>query len=262
MAVSQKQKTLTNLEQFKAHIRDTELSRTERFECTFKFPATIEKIWRNGGFDVLGNTPPGSRQEAANRVPHDHGDLYTEATIMCEEVQIPGMVLQNKEVAIGTWQFMRNSNVSFLGNEINLTWITDAHWKLRHVFEAWISHCVDTQSKRVRFPDEQYGTIWINLLGMDDKVRTTWELHEVTPKVLNLVPLATGSTSISRTTLIISSAYWTSKTVHVDLEKQEKTGNLGGFQDVAQYETKEEEKERKKKEAEERKANGKVGRTI
>ena len=243
----QKRTTQTNLAQFKAHIRDTELSRTERFECHFKFPNSFEdEMMRGKGtaqaeFNKLGTSTDMGPHEG---VQHGHGDLYKEAIIMCEEVQIPGMVLQNKEVSIGSWQFMRNSNVNFLGNEINLTWITDAHWKLRHVFEAWISHCVDTQSKRVRFPDEQYGTIWINLLGLDDKVRTTWELHEVTPKVLNLVPLATGSTSISRTTLIISSAYWTSKTVHVDLEKQEKTGNLGGIQDVAEYDLPSDEKEK------------------
>jgi hypothetical protein len=149
------------------------------------------------------------------------GSVTDEATIMCEEVQIPGMVLQNKEVPIGGWNFMRNSNVNFLGNEINLTFITDSEWNLRHYFEAWINHCINTTSKRVRFPDEQYGTVWINLLGLDDTVRASWELSEVTPKVLNLVPLSTGSTSISRTTLIISSAYWTSKAIDVNLGGQE-----------------------------------------
>jgi hypothetical protein len=157
-------------------------------------------------------------------------NLKLESTIMCEEVQIPGMVLQNKEVSIGTWQFMRNSNVAFLGNEINFTFLTDTEWKLRHVFEAWIGHCVDPQSKRVAFPDDQFGQVWINMLNMDDQVQTTWLMHEVTPKVLNLVPLATGATSYARTTLIISSAYWESKTVPIDLNEEcGATGSANGY---------------------------------
>ena len=207
----------TTLAEFRAKIRNTELSRTERFECTFQFPASMQKV-----FSELGGA----------------GNVTREATILCEEVQIPGMVLQNKEVPIGTWNFMRNSNVAFLGNEINLTFLTDSEWRLRHVFEAWIAHCINPQNKRVAFPDDQYGTLWINLLGLDDLVRTTWEMREVTPKVLNLVPLATGSTSISRTTLIISSAYWTSKVIDIDLNKNDGS-NLGFQLDVK--EEKEEE---------------------
>ena len=44
---------------------------------------------------------------------------------------------------------------------------------------------------------------------------------ECTPKVLNLVPLAMGAVSIARTTLIISSAYWKSRAIDVDLNKRE-----------------------------------------
>ena len=192
-------KTQTHLEEFRQKIKTTELARTERFECVFQFPNSMNNVWEE--------------------LNEDRNSLRNESTIMCEEVQIPGMVLQNKEVPIGTWNFMRNSNVAFLGNEINFTFLTDTEWKLRHLFEAWIGHCVNPQSKQVAFPDDQFGTVWINMLGIDDKPRTTWKLHEVTPKVLNLVPLATGATSIARTTLIISSAYWESKTVDIDLNE-------------------------------------------
>ena len=221
---------------FRDHIRSSQLARTERFECIFEFPASMTDVW--------------NELQKGSEIPSGQ-NLKLESTIMCEEVQIPGMVLQNKEVSIGTWQFMRNSNVAFLGNEINFTFLTDTEWKLRHVFEAWIGHCVDPQSKRVAFPDDQFGQVWINMLNMEDKVQTTWLMHEVTPKVLNLVPLATGATSIARTTLIISSAYWESKTVAIDLNEecvgpapkkkvvpyydgwaaytaQETTGNIGG----------------------------------
>ena len=201
---------------FRDHIRSSQLARTERFECVFEFPASLTDVWNELQMDSEGKQV--TSEDGFNI--ESNLPLRLESTIMCEEVQIPGMVLQNKEVPIGTWNFMRNSNVAFLGNEINFTFLTDTKWKLRHVFEAWIGHCVNPQSKKVAFPDDQFGQVWINLLDMDDRVQTTWLMHEVTPKVLNLVPLATGATSYARTTLIISSAYWESKTVAIDLNEE------------------------------------------
>ena len=59
-----------------------------------------------------------------------------------------------------------------------------------------------------------------------EPITAQWELMEVTPKVLNLVPLAWGGVSMARTTLIIASNYWRSRAIDVDLQKQ--TGeNLG-----------------------------------
>ena len=134
-------------------------------------------------------------------------------TIMCEEVQIPGMVLGNKEVGIGPFTHYRNTNVGFLGNEINFTFITDVNWTLRSIFERWTRLCVDTTSREMEFPERTWGEVEIIQLGKDDKAYATWKLHEVTPKVLNLVPMAWGSVSVARTTLIASSAYWTSDVI-------------------------------------------------
>ena len=39
--------------------------------------------------------------------------------------------------------------------------------------------------------------------------------------MMGLVPLAMGAVSIARTTLIISSAYWKSRAIDVDLNKRE-----------------------------------------
>ena len=227
MAVEQKKPyPATRFQNFIAHIKNTPLARTERFECTFALPPSLNET-------INAMDDPAAHNIIIPKAPG--GSIIKEEqtyfmSMMCEEVQIPGMVLQNKEVSIGTWQFMRNSNVAFLGNEINFTFLTDVEWKLRHVFEAWIGHCVNPQSKKVAFPDDQFGQVWINLLDMEDKVQTTWLMHEVTPKVLNLVPLATGATSFARTTLIISSAYWESKTVAIDLNEEcGATGPGGGY---------------------------------
>lgn len=330
------EKEETGLQKFIAYTKKVELARTERYECRFQLPITLNRT-------IEKLKSPQMRDLVLV-------DQHYHMTMMCEEVQIPGMVLQNKEIAIGAWNFMRNSNVNFLGNEINLTFLTEVNWELRHVFEAWMAHCVNPESKQVRFPDEQYGTIWINMLSMKGKrktgvqsdayekpkslaltdteemqsdlnqslikadpkqfemnknwtrdpyltgdnpygsltglesphirnkiydskwdptartdnltdgqtklqamrqqlneqdpgmanqqdvaytpegrssfmtpvedIKAQWELMEVTPKVLNLVPLAWGGVSMARTTLIISSNYWRSRAIDVELGKE------------------------------------------
>ena len=329
------EKEETGLQKFIAYTKKVELARTERYECRFQLPITLNRT-------IEKLKSPQMRDLVLV-------DQHYHMTMMCEEVQIPGMVLQNKEIAIGAWNFMRNSNVNFLGNEINLTFLTEVNWELRHVFEAWMAHCVNPESKQVRFPDEQYGTIWINMLSMKgvrkkgvqtdayerpksvtlteteemqseanqslmrsdpkqfemnkdwqrdayltgdnpygassknvcspgdrnkiydskweptartdhledgmtkqqmqrvmdwrpgmpnqqdvaytpegrskfmtpvENITAQWELMEVTPKVLNLVPLAWGGVSMARTTLIISSNYWRSRAIDVELGKE------------------------------------------
>jgi len=241
MAVVQKSThPLTRFQEFVTHIRDVPLARTERFECTFALPAKLNET-------INAMDDP----KAHNIIKKDQTYFMS---MMCEEVQIPGMVLQNKEVPIGAWNFMRNSNVNFLGNEINITFLTDINWELRHLFEAWIAHCVDPESHQCAYPDDTHGQVWINALSWDqdqnylegaggdddvdpldpfygppapaadlikplETVMTQWELMEVTPKVLNLIPLGAMAVGIARTTLIISSAYWRSRTIDIDLGK-------------------------------------------
>ena len=182
---------------------------TERFEAHVTFPATLDKGDNANNLKGIGD---GGAQHLRTTA-----DASLEAAILCEEVQIPGMTLANKELQLGNWTFYRNTNMGFLGNEINITFYSDADWNLRYVFERWMAHCIDPTSKRVRYADEQHGTILINQLDKQDRICGQWELMECTPKVLNLVPLSMGSVSIARTTLIVSSGYWKSRAIDVDL---------------------------------------------
>ena len=167
-------------------------------------------------------TFPGSMTASINELGYGDKSLTEmQCALLCEEVQIPGMTLSNKELNLGNWQFYRNTNIGFLGNEINITFYTDSEWKLRHVFEKWMDHCVSANSKQVAWPDDSFGEILVNQLDKQGKIRAQWQLMECTPKVLNLVPLAMGAVSIARTTLIISSAYWKSRAIDVDLNKRE-----------------------------------------
>ena len=167
-------------------------------------------------------TFPGSMTASINELGYGDKSLTEmQCALLCEEVQIPGMTLSNKELNLGNWQFYRNTNIGFLGNEINITFYTDAEWQLRHVFEKWMDHCVSANSKQVAWPDDSFGEILVNQLDKQGKIRAQWQLMECTPKVLNLVPLAMGAVSIARTTLIISSAYWKSRAIDVDLNKRE-----------------------------------------
>ena len=215
------QKVLNKFENFIAKFRGMSFARTERFECQFQFPNALEGEWNKIKSDPMTtkSMPQNVSGGTINTGGTNSASAPMEAALLCEEVQIPGMVLTNKEVPLGNWNFMRNNNVNFLGNEINITFLTDRHWQLRHLFEAWIDLCVDTTSKQVAYPDDTHGIVWINSLDLQNNVTASWELMEVTPKVLNLIPLAMGGVSVARTTLIISSAYWRSRTIDIDLNK-------------------------------------------
>jgi len=187
-----------SISDFRAKIRSKQLARTERFEVSFNFSQV-----KNMKVDGISNT-----------------ELNNEIILMCEEVQIPGMVVANKEVNLGNWTHYRNSNLGFLGNEINFTFLTDTDWALRRAFEKWISLCVNATSKRVGFPDDVHMDIKVKALDLQDGQTAYWTLKECTPKVLNLIPLSQGTVSIVRNTLIISAAYWESDTIDVELGKQ------------------------------------------
>ena len=138
---------------------------------------------------------------------------------MAEEVQVPGMVLTNKEFNLGNWTHYRNNNMQFLGNEINITFYTSADWIHRAKFESWMALCVNPTSKEVTFPEYTWGEVAINALDIQNNFRSSWVLHEVTPKVLNLIPLSMGAVGVVRTTLIVSATYWESKAIEVNLGK-------------------------------------------
>ena len=184
------------LSNFVSELKTMNMAWTERFETKWSLPSSITQ---------------GTETERA-------------MTIMCEEVQIPGMVLGNKEVPIGPFTHYRNTNVGFLGNEINFTFITDVDWSLRSVFESWTRLCVDTTSREMEYPEKTWGEVEIIQLARDDSSHAVWKLHEVTPKVLNLVPMAWGSASVARTTLIASSAYWTSDTIEHPFDGSKPSG--------------------------------------
>ena len=181
---------------FQQTIYNTQLARTERFECQFNFPLSV-------------------------RTAFDNTRISENCTIMCEEVQIPGMALANKEFNVGPWTHYRNTNMQFLGQEINFTFYTDINWEQREVFEQWFAATVDPTSKQSYWPSDTWGSVSINAMDMQDNYRRSWVLHEVTPKVLNLQPMSMGSVGVVRTTLIVSATYWNSNYIRVDLGENE-----------------------------------------
>jgi len=177
-----------NLKNYIADIKERTFARADRFEVTFNLGEIKDK-----------NVGKGSRSD-----PIKTGQLY------CEEVQIPGMILSNKEFNIGPWTFFRNTKVGFLGNEINFTFLTTNDWELRSFFEEWISACADTNSQELGYIDDVTCTVDIATLDLQDNVTKKWRLYECMPKVLNLVPMSSGTVAPIRNTLIVSAAYWES----------------------------------------------------
>jgi hypothetical protein len=192
---------------FMSEIRRRQLARSERFEVQVSFPPSM------------------SGEGKSDR------ELVSDFSIYCEEVQIPGMVLTNKEFNLGPWTHYRNNNIGFLGNEINLTFYCDVDWRLREQFERWMAHCVDPTSKQVAYPADTWGRVTIASLDMKDRYRKAWVLHEVTPKVLNLIPLSMGNSGIARATLIVSAAYWESTAITVGIGKPDNFNPTGGAEE-------------------------------
>ena len=96
--------------------------------------------------------------------------LTEKCALFCEEVQIPGAILSNKELNIGPWTFFRNTKLGFLGNEINFTFMTTNNWQLRGEFEGWISDCVNANSQEVAYLDDISCTVDIFCLNTKDEV--------------------------------------------------------------------------------------------
>ena len=184
-------RALGNLELFRQALKTRPMQRSERFEVSLTIPQ-IEGIDKTAG--------------------------ERDVVLFCEEIQIPGMVVENKEINLGPWKFYRNTNVGFLGQEINMTFLTDENWGLRSMFEAWIAACVDTTGKQVSYLDDISAEIQIKALSLGGA--------DVPPgEVGGLVPV-----NKQWTTLIISSAYWestdvpTAPGVTVDLGKDSPFG--------------------------------------
>lgn len=186
-----KGKSVGDFKQYREELKKRTFARAERFEVQF---ALVNLLQKSNGI--------------AEKLNASAASLETDVALFCEEVQIPGMILSNKEFNIGPWTFFRNTKVGFLGNEINFTFLTDNDWNLRGLFEHWIDACASVQSQQLGYLDDISTEITISALDMQDNVKKEWKLYECMPKVLNLVPLSSGTTSAIRTTLIISAAYW------------------------------------------------------
>ena len=184
-------KALGKIQQYREELKKRGIARAERFEVEF---------------NVAGI----SSEALKSRLPTSSGDLQKSVTLFCEEVQIPGMILSNKEFNIGPWTFFRNTKIGFLGNEINFTFVTTEDWDLRGFFEQWMKECASTHSQELGYIDDITTTVEIKSLDLQGNVKKSWTLYEAMPKVLNLVPLSSGTTSAIRNTLIISAAWWES----------------------------------------------------
>ena len=179
-------KAHNNLNNFLSEVRSQLLPRSDRFEVTFGFPAALQN--QKGGIKL--------------------------ATLFCEEATIPGLAASTNPIRIGAWTEYRTSNVDFLGSEYVFTFLVDDGWELRHLFESWINLSSNLKSKEVAYQDNVKGTIDIKTLHTNGEVSEFWRLQDVTPKILNVTPIAWSNTGFLRTTLSVSSTYWTKEPLY------------------------------------------------
>lgn len=172
-------KSFTKLENFFSEIRSQYTPRSDRFEVVFNMPRAL-----------------------LNRANARQLSLY------CEEAQIPGLAATNLPVKIGAWTEYRTQNVEFLTTEMSFTFIIDEKWRVREVFEEWISLAGDPNSKEVGYYDNYVSTIDIKSLSVDNDVLAEWTLVDATPKIINLTPVSWNNAGLIRMSVSFSARSW------------------------------------------------------
>ena len=172
-------KSFTKLENFFSEIRSQYTPRSDRFEVVFNMPRAL-----------------------LNRANARQLSLY------CEEAQIPGLAATNLPVKIGAWTEYRTQNVEFLTTEMSFTFIIDEKWRVREVFEEWISLAGDPNSKEVGYYDNYVSTIDIRSLSVDNDVLAEWTLVDATPKIINLTPVSWNNAGLIRMSVSFSARSW------------------------------------------------------
>ncbi len=101
-------KSTGTFKEYREVLKKRSFARAERFEVEFNIADIVNK-----------------NEDLIDWRTKDALNLTKDVCLFCEEVQIPGMILSNKEYNVGPWTFFRNTKVGFLGNEINFTFLTD-----------------------------------------------------------------------------------------------------------------------------------------
>jgi len=178
-------KSYTGLTDFVAKVRDgMSVARSDRFEVTFNFPAAV-----------------------ASSDLFEYGAAYR-ATVMCEELQLPGLSATNLPVKIGPWTEFRNQNVEFLTQDSVFTFVENQNLQVRKLFEKWIDATVNRTTKEVAFHEDVTGSILINVLDRQDNIRAQYQLFETVPKLISLTPMSWGNTGIMRLSVSFAAKYW------------------------------------------------------
>ncbi len=120
-------KALTDYQEYLANASKRSFARAERFEVHFNINNLIAANDRHGGTlkknigmargGIMGAFDKGADWVVADMFPAYANDtnqisprlLEGDVALFCEEVQIPGMILSNKEFNIGPWTFFRNT---------------------------------------------------------------------------------------------------------------------------------------------------------
>ena len=174
-----RKKPVFSLNDMVTHVRRNDLARANRFACYINGPLGIDANER-------------------------------EASMMVEEVSIPGLNLTYNPVKIGPWTENRVSNVEFYGDTAAITFFADTEWNSRQYFESWMKEIVNPVSKEVKFYGDYTGQITVYSLNRQDEIIGEWTLHEAFPRVLSLTPLGhAAGEGVARMTVTFSFLKWT-----------------------------------------------------
>lgn len=160
------------LSEFLSTIKNTELSRTNRFEVMFVTPSSIKS--------------------ADNKL----------VSLFCEISNLPGLAITTKGQRIYGPAYQRPVSLEYGGEAINMTFYVDRDFKVKSFFDKWMFSIVNPNNYNVAYDDSiipggtKYTTdITINQLDQNNNIKYSVKLVEAFPKVITMMDLNMASTN-------------------------------------------------------------------
>lgn len=160
------------LSEFLSTIKNTELSRINRFEVMFVTPSSIKS--------------------ADNKL----------VSLFCEISNLPGLAITTKGQRIYGPAYQRPVSLEYGGEAINMTFYVDRDFKVKSFFDKWMFSIVNPNNYNVAYDDSiipggtKYTTdITINQLDQNNNIKYSVKLVEAFPKVITMMDLNMASTN-------------------------------------------------------------------
>lgn len=128
--------------------------------------------------------------------------------ILCEEAQVPGMVIAPAPIKIGNITEQRAHSLDFFGDQASFTFFCDTSWNVRSYFEEWMYSTVNPQTKEISYYDDMITTVNLYALNRKDQRVKGWEFLEALPRNISTVNFSQGNEAPVRVSFLMYYKLW------------------------------------------------------